>query len=110
LTGRYEWPKTVTEAYNYLSKWEGDNTSARVARDFEGVAFANDTREPQPDTKEPQAWRAKLACRKCKKICHITFFGENEKVSNTNIQDGEAHVVNEEAVLEFMDVEQEGAN
>jgi hypothetical protein len=34
LAGRDEWPKTVTEAYNYLSKWEGDDTSARVARDF----------------------------------------------------------------------------
>jgi hypothetical protein len=41
LAGRDEWPKTVTEAYNYLSKWEGDDSSARVARDFEGVAFTN---------------------------------------------------------------------
>jgi hypothetical protein len=49
LAGRYEWPKNVTEAYNYLSKWEGDDTSARVARDFEVVAFTNHTREPQPD-------------------------------------------------------------
>jgi hypothetical protein len=24
LAGRDEWPKTVTEAFNYLSKWEGD--------------------------------------------------------------------------------------
>jgi hypothetical protein len=51
LAGRDEWPKTVTEAYNYLSKWEGDDTSARVTRDFEGAAFANDTREPKPDTR-----------------------------------------------------------
>jgi hypothetical protein len=46
LAGRDEWPKTVMEAYNYLSKWEGDGTSAHAARDFEGVAFANDTRDP----------------------------------------------------------------
>jgi hypothetical protein len=46
LAGREEWPKTVTEAYNYLSKWEGDDSSARVARDFEGVAFTNETRDP----------------------------------------------------------------
>jgi hypothetical protein len=44
LAGRDEWPKTVPEAYNYLSMWEGDDSSARVARDFEGVAFTNDTR------------------------------------------------------------------
>jgi hypothetical protein len=55
LAGRDEWPKTVTEAYNYLSKWEGDDSSARMARDFEGVAFTNDTREPQPNIREPQA-------------------------------------------------------
>jgi hypothetical protein len=60
LAGRDEWPKTITEAYNYLSKWEGDDNSARAARDFEGVAFANDTREPQPDTREPQHWHTKM--------------------------------------------------
>jgi hypothetical protein len=46
LAGRDEWPKTVTEAYNYLSKWDGDDSSACVARDFEGVDFKNDTRNP----------------------------------------------------------------
>jgi hypothetical protein len=110
LTGRYEWPKTVTEAYNYLSKLEGDDPSARVARDFEGVAFTNDTREPQPDRREPQAWHAKMTCRKCQKVGHITTFCENEKVSNTNIQDGDTHVTNEEDVLELMVAEQEGSN
>jgi hypothetical protein len=43
LAGLDEWPKTVTEAYNYLSKWEGGDTSARAARDFEGVSFNNYT-------------------------------------------------------------------
>jgi hypothetical protein len=33
LAGRDEWPKTATEAYNYLSKWEGDETNTRGARD-----------------------------------------------------------------------------
>jgi hypothetical protein len=108
LAGRDEWPKTVTESYNYLSKWEGDDTSDRLARDSEGVAFANDTREPQPDTREPQAWHAKKTCRKCKKVGHITTFCENEKVSDTNVQDGETHFMNEEAVLDFMVAEQEG--
>jgi hypothetical protein len=56
LLGRDEWPTTVTEAYNYLSKWEGDDTSAHAARGFKGVAFANDTSKPQPATREPKPW------------------------------------------------------
>jgi hypothetical protein len=47
--------------------------------------------------------------RKCKKVGHITTFCDNEKVSNTNVQDGETHVTNEEAVLELMVTDQEGA-
>jgi hypothetical protein len=110
LAGRNEWTKTVTEAYNYLSKWESDDSSARVARDFEGVAFTNDTRDPQPDRREPQAWDAKKTCRKCQMVGHITTFCENKKVSNTNFQDGETHVTNKYAVLELMVADQEGAN
>jgi hypothetical protein len=110
LAGRDEWPNTITEAYNYLSKWEGDDSSAHVAHDFEDVAFTNDTRDPQPDRREPQAWHAKMTCRKCQKVGHITTFCENEKVSNTNVQDGETHVMNEYALLKLMVAEQEGAN
>jgi hypothetical protein len=87
LAGHDEWPKTVTEAYNYLSKWEGDDPSACVARGLEGVAFTNDTREPLPDRREPQAWHAKMTCRKCQKVGHITTFCDNEKVSNTNMME-----------------------
>jgi hypothetical protein len=103
LAGRDEWPKTVTEAYNYLSKWEGVDTSARAARDFEGAAFTNDTLETHD-------WQKNMTCRKCKKIGHIATFCENEKVSSTNVQDGEAHDANEETVLELMVAEQEDAN
>jgi hypothetical protein len=110
LAGRDEWPNTVTEAFNYLSKWEGDDSNARVAHDFEGVAFTNNTREPQLDRREPQAWHAKMTCRKCQKVGHIATFCENEKVSNTNFQDAETHVTNEEAVLELMISYQEGSN
>jgi hypothetical protein len=99
LAGRDEWPKTVMEAYNYHSKWEGGDTSARVARDFEGVSFTN-------DTLEPQAWHKKTTCRKCKKRGHIATFCDNEKVSSTNVQDGEARDANEEDVLELMVAEQ----
>jgi hypothetical protein len=50
LAGRNEWPKTITEAYNYLSKWEGDDVSSRVSRYYDGTAFTNSerVREPQP--------------------------------------------------------------
>jgi hypothetical protein len=74
FAGRDKWPNTVTEAYNYLSKWEGDDSSACVASDFEGVAFTNDTREPQTDKREPQYWHAKITCCKCQKVGHITTF------------------------------------
>jgi hypothetical protein len=110
LAGRDESPKTVTEAYNYLSKWKGDDSSAWVARYYEGVSFTNDTREPQPDLREPQAWNTKTTCRKCQKVGHIVTFFENEKVSNTNVQDGETRVTNEDAVLKLMVAYQEGAN
>ncbi len=42
LAGRDEWPKNVTEAYNYLSKWETDEPSDRHERDYEGSSFLND--------------------------------------------------------------------
>jgi hypothetical protein len=90
LAGRDEWPKNVTEAYNYLSKWEGDDMNARSSRDYEGVAFANNTREPQP-------WHAKMTCRNCGKI---TAFCENAKEADANVQDGEVH---EEAAQQLLD-------
>jgi hypothetical protein len=110
LAGRDECHKTVTEAYNYISKWEGDDSSTRMARDFEGVAFTSDTRKPQPDRREPQAWHAKMTCRKCLKVGHIATFCEIEKLSHTNVQDGETQVMNEYAVLKLILAEQEGDN
>jgi hypothetical protein len=110
LAGRHGWPKTVTEAYNYLSKWKGDDSSARMARNFKGVAFINNTREPQPNRREPQAWHATMTCHKCLKVGHIATFCDNEKVSHTNVQDGETQVTTEDAVLELIVAEQEGAN
>jgi hypothetical protein len=102
LAGRDKWPKNVKEAYNYLSKWEGDDSSARASRDFEGVAFTNNNREPEP-------WHAKMTCRNCKKIGHIANFCENEMVSNekvstANVQDAEVH---EEAVHELLIAEED---
>jgi hypothetical protein len=81
-----------------------------MACDFEGVAFTNDTREPQPDRREPRAWHAKRTCNKCLKVVNIATFCENEKVSHTNVQDGETQVMNEDTVLELIVAEQEGAN
>jgi hypothetical protein len=40
----------------------------------------------------------------------IATFCENEKVSHTNVQFGETQVTNEDAVLELIVTEQEGAN
>jgi hypothetical protein len=57
FAGRNEWSKTITEAYNYLSKWEGDDVSSRVSRDYEGTAFTNSER-----IREPQPWHAKMTC------------------------------------------------
>jgi hypothetical protein len=84
LAGRDEWPKNVTEAYNYLSKWEGDDSNTRGSRYYEGVAFTNNA---IPST-EPQAWHAKMTCRNCNKVGHIASFCENNKKTATaNTQD-----------------------
>lgn len=94
LAGRDEWPKTVTEAYNYLSKWEGEDVSARVSREYEGVAFtATAAGEPKP-------WHAKMTCHKCGQVGHIASFCSNDKASTTNVQDTEVH---EDAVQELLD-------
>jgi hypothetical protein len=82
LAGRDEWPKNVTEAYNYLSKWEGDDSSTRGSRDYKGVAFTNNAN----NAREPQPWHSKMTCRNCNKIGHIASFCENDKVSSTNVQ------------------------
>jgi hypothetical protein len=85
LAGRDEWPKNMTEAYNYLSKWEGDETHSRGSRDYEGTAFTNSERI---STREPQDWHAKMTCRNCNKLGHIATFCPN-KDANTNVQAAE---------------------
>ena len=95
LAGRDEWPKNVTEAYNYLSKWEGDDSGGRP-RDYEGVAFGIDG-----STTEPQPWHAKMTCRNCNKKGHIASFCETKKKeAQTNVQDGEVH---EDATQQLLD-------
>lgn len=98
LAGRDEWPKNVTEAYNYLSKWEGEVSSDRVPRDYEALNFQTDKREPQP-------WHSKMTCRNCDKIGHIAAFCEKEKKakSTVNVQDGEE---DEEADVDLFDAMQ----
>jgi hypothetical protein len=75
LAGRDEWPKNVTDAYNYLSKWEGDEPNGRHERDYEESSFLNDqekvTQKEYP--KVPQAWHEHMTCRKCHKKCQCTF-------------------------------------
>jgi hypothetical protein len=102
LAGRNEWPKNVTEAYNYVSKWEGDAISTRGSRDYEGVTFTNNG-----TTREPQPWHAKMACRNCSKIGHIAAVCQNDKVADTNVQDSEVH---EEAAQQLLVAVQAEAN
>lgn len=45
LAGRDEWPKNVTEAYSYLSKWESKGTTGRGSHDYEGAAFTSQGHE-----------------------------------------------------------------
>jgi hypothetical protein len=78
LAGHDEWPKNVTNAYNYLSKWEGDDTSTRGSRGYEGVAFTHNTREPQP-------WHVKMTCQNCKEKGHIASLCENATMTNTTV-------------------------
>jgi hypothetical protein len=97
LAGRDEWPKNVTEAYNYLSKWEGEDNTGQRPRDYEGVAFGIDGDTGK--TSGPQPWHAKMTCRNCNKKGHIASFCEN-KVADTNVQEGE---VDEEATQQLLD-------
>jgi hypothetical protein len=104
LAGRDEWPKNVTEAYNYLSKWEGDEPSGRHERDYEGSSFLND-QEKDPSKKEypkvPQPWHANMTCRKCLKKGHIAAFCGDSKEADTNVQDGQD--THEEAEQQLLD-------
>ena len=90
LAGRDEWPKNITEAYNYLSKWEGDEPSGRHERDYEGNSFLNDHEKvPKKDyPKGPQPWHDNMTCKKCLKKGHIAYFCEDSKTADTNVQDG----------------------
>ena len=92
LAGRDEWPKNVTEAYNYLSKWEGDEPSGRQDRDYEGSSFLNDQeREDKREyPKGPQPWHANMTCRNCLQKGHIARFCGDNKNANTNVQDSTA--------------------
>jgi hypothetical protein len=109
LAGRDEWPKNITEAYNYLSKWESDDANGRVSRDYEGTAFTSTER-----TREPQAWHTKMTCRNCHKIGHIASFCKNDKVSTTNVQTtSDATVPNddhEEAAQQLLNAVQQDAD
>jgi hypothetical protein len=50
-----------------------------------------------------------MTCQKYQKVGYLETFWETEKVSNTNFQDAETHATNEEAVLELMVADQDGA-
>jgi hypothetical protein len=105
LAGRDEWPKNVTEAYNYLSKWEGDEPSGRHEREYEGSSFLNDQEKaPKKEyPKVPQPWHETMTCRNCLKKGHIAAFcGDKEtKTAETNVQDGQTtHEVADQQLLD----------
>jgi hypothetical protein len=107
LAGRDEWPKNVTEAYNYLSKWESDGPG-RGTHDYEGTAFTNQGRETPREKGEPQPWHEKMTCRKCLKIGHIASFCTNDKAATANVQVEE--VVHEEAAQQLLSAVQNDAD
>jgi hypothetical protein len=62
LAGRDEWPKNVTEAYNYLSKWEGDEPTGRTPREYQETSFLNDhSKDTKTRDTEPQEWHVKMS-------------------------------------------------
>jgi hypothetical protein len=92
LAGRDEWPKNVTEACNYLSKWEGDEPTGRTPREYQETSFLNDhSKDTKTRDTEPQDWHVKMACRNCNTKGHIASFCPDAKLANTNVQDGEIH-------------------
>ncbi len=107
LAGRDEWPKNVTEAYNCLSKWEGDEHSGQHERDYEGNSFLNDQEKEKEVKKEkeypkvPQSWHLNATCRNCLKKGHIAAFCPDAKTASTNVQDGQA--THEEAAQQLLD-------
>jgi hypothetical protein len=105
LAGRDEWPKNVTEAYNYLSKWEGDEPSGQHERDYEGSSFLNDQEKEKEPKKEypkvPQPWHLNATCRNCLTKGHIAAFCADLKTASTNVQDGQA--THEEAAQQLLD-------
>jgi hypothetical protein len=107
LAGRDEWPKNATEAYNYLSKWEGDEPNGRHERDYEGSSFLSDQeKEPRKKEypKEPQPWHENMTCRNCLKKGHIAAFCEDmkkTKTADTNVQVGQD--THEEAEQQLLD-------
>jgi hypothetical protein len=104
LAGRDEWPKNVTEAYNYLSKWEGDEVNHRAPRDHEALQFTSDG---APNERKPQPWHLKMTCRNCDKEGHIAYFCKAAKKATSNVQDGE---VKEDADQHLMDAMSENCN
>ena len=83
LAGQDEWPKNVTEAYNYLSKWEGGHIGGARPRNYEGVAFRVNGEAAKPSG--PQPWHAKITCRNCNKKGHIMSLCKNAKEAHTNV-------------------------
>ena len=110
LAGRDEWPKNMTEAYNYLSKWEGDDITGSDELEYEGNSFlANEDKDTKKEFKKtPQAWHLQATCRNCLKKGHIATFCKDIKNAETNVQDGdETHIEGEQQLMDGSEDENE---
>jgi hypothetical protein len=106
LAGRDEWPKNVTEAYNYLSKWEGEEANPNSIRDHEALQFQTEG-EGEPPERKPQPWHSKMTCRQCDKVGHIAYFCKAKVKASSNTQDGE---VNEDADTNLLEAVRDDCN
>lgn len=107
LAGRDEWPKSMTEAYNYLAKWECDESRSREVPEYVGNQFMTaDDSSP----KEPKPWHAKMTCRNCNKLGHIAAFCKETGVALTTVLTSAAAKGEEEAVMELIDGQETDVN
>jgi hypothetical protein len=82
----------VTEAYNYLSKWEGDEPTGRTPCEYQETSFLKDhSKDIKTRDIEPQDWHVKMTCRNCNTKGRIASFCPDAKLAYTNVQDGEIH-------------------
>jgi hypothetical protein len=115
LAGRDEWPKNVTEAYNYLSKWEGDESNGHHSRDYDATSFVhNEDKKEHDRPKGPQKWHEQMTCKKCLQKGHIAVFCDDDKTktktADANVQDGQTHDEEDQQLIDSSVLANENAH